>query len=81
MVKNRPDESEKEDQNGLRRFKIIAILRVLCFVLSVIFLTFARFFSRNLEGNGVVLDWISVVLSLIFWILGVVLEKVLKSKI
>jgi hypothetical protein len=80
-VKKGADEWNNDGKNKLRRFKIIAILRVVCVVLSIIFLTFARFFSRNREGNGVLLGWISSILSLIFGVLGVFLEKVLRSEI
>lgn len=80
-MKKGADEWNNDGKNKLRRFKIIAILRVVCVVLSIIFLTFARFFSRNREGNGVLLGWISSILSLIFGVLGVFLEKVLRSEI
>lgn len=87
-MKNRSDVLEKdsqkedetrrnEDENVLKRLRFRVILRVIFWFLSVFFLNLARFFNRNREGNGVILTWISAILSLIFGVLAIILEKFL----
>lgn len=67
----------KEDENELKRLRFRVILRVIFWLLSMFFLNVARFFNRNREKNGVILCWISAILSLIFGVLAIILEKFL----
>jgi hypothetical protein len=74
-VKKEDETRRNENENELKRLRFRVILRVIFWLLSMFFLHLARFFNRNREGNGVVLTWISAILSLIFGVLAIILEK------